>query len=340
VVSLTAVAWIEKRLPGAALLALAAALLTACGHTPGRSDSAPARKLNPADIQDAVPKREPITKAGNKSPYTVLGQTYVLLPSAKGYRATGMASWYGTKFHGQSTSNGDEYDLYGMTAAHKTLPIPTYVLVTNLENNRQAVVRVNDRGPFVGSRLIDLSYAAAVKLGYADKGTAFVEVAAIDVDNWPPRKPELVPPPVTPPLAPAPPSKTANAPMLAAPPSEAARAEVTKTETTKTEATRTEATRTEVKSIDAPDALPVAGSGFYVQAGAFSHKPSADNLRSRLVSELQQPVEVKPSQSTPVLYRVRVGPLDRATAEQVREHILSRHISEAARVLDESGASN
>jgi len=335
VVSLTAVAWIEKRLPGAMLLALAAVLLTACGHTPGRSDSAPARKLNPADIQDAVPKREPITKAGNKSPYTVLGQTYVLLPSAKGYRATGMASWYGTKFHGQSTSNGDEYDLYGMTAAHKTLPIPTYVLVTNLENNRQAVVRVNDRGPFVGSRLIDLSYAAAVKLGYADKGTAFVEVAAIDVDNWPPRKPELVPPPVNPPLAPPPvPGKAASTPTPA-PQSETTRAEAARTETTKTEATRTE-----VKNIDAPDALPVAGSGFYVQAGAFSHKPSADNLRSRLVSELQQPVEVKPSQSTPVLYRVRVGPLDRATAEQVREHILSRHISEAARVLDESGASN
>lgn len=334
-VSLTAVAWIEKRLPGAMLLALAAVLLTACGHTPGRSDSAPARKLNPADIQDAVPKREPITKAGNKSPYTVLGQTYVLLPSAKGYRATGMASWYGTKFHGQSTSNGDEYDLYGMTAAHKTLPIPTYVLVTNLENNRQAVVRVNDRGPFVGSRLIDLSYAAAVKLGYADKGTAFVEVAAIDVDNWPPRKPELVPPPVNPPLAPPPvPGKAASTPTPA-PQSETTRAEAARTETTKTEATRTE-----VKNIDAPDALPVAGSGFYVQAGAFSHKPSADNLRSRLVSELQQPVEVKPSQSTPVLYRVRVGPLDRATAEQVREHILSRHISEAARVLDESGASN
>ena len=334
-VSLTAVAWIEKRLPGAALLALAAALLTACGHTPGRSDSAPARKLNPADIQDAVPKREPITKAGNKSPYTVLGQTYVLLPSAKGYRATGMASWYGTKFHGQSTSNGDEYDLYGMTAAHKTLPIPTYVLVTNLENNRQAVVRVNDRGPFVGSRLIDLSYAAAVKLGYADKGTAFVEVAAIDVDNWPPRKPELVPPPVNPPLAPPPvPGKAASTPTPA-PQSETTRAEAARTETTKTEATRTE-----VKSIDAPDALPVAGNGFYVQAGAFSHKPSADNLRSRLVSELQQPVEVKPSQSTPVLYRVRVGPLDRPTAEQVREHILSRHISEAARVLDESGAGN
>lgn len=307
-----------------ALLVVSAALLTACGHTPGRSDGAPPRKLNPADIKDAVPKREPVTKAGNKSPYTVLGQTYVLLPSAKGYRATGMASWYGTKFHGQSTSNGDEYDLYGMTAAHKTLPIPTYVLVTNLENNRQAIVRVNDRGPFVGSRLIDLSYAAAVKLGYADKGTAFVEVAAIDVDNWPPRKPELIPPPVTPPLAPLP-QPNRNAAL--APPMTPVEPPVPATTT--------------AQASESTPALPapVSSGGFFVQAGAFSHRPSADNLRARLAAEFQQPVEVQPSGSAPVLYRVRVGPLDsRATAEQVREQILSKHISEAARVLDETAA--
>ncbi len=293
-------------------LAVGALLITACGSSPIGSDGAPRRNLDPSSIKDAVPRREPVTKAGNKSPYTVLGKTYVLLPSAKGYRTTGMASWYGTKFHGRSTANGDEYDLYGMTAAHKTLPIPTYVLVTNLENNRQAVVRVNDRGPFVSNRVIDLSYAAAVKLGYADKGTAFVEVAAIDVDNWPPRKPELIQEPVTPPLAP-------ERPLGGAPLSPAAPGLATST------------------AIDKPAEPAPAVPGFYVQAGAFAHKPSADNLRSRLVAELQQPVEVLAG-GTPKLFRVRVGPLaTRAEADKARNEILSRHISEAARVIDESG---
>jgi len=298
-----------------ASMAVGALLLAACSSSPIGGDSAPKRKLDPSDIKDAVPKREPVTKAGNKSPYTVLGQTYVLLPSAKGYRATGMASWYGTKFHGRSTANGDEYDLYGMTAAHKTLPIPTYVLVTNLENNRQAVVRVNDRGPFVSNRVIDLSYAAAVKLGYADKGTAFVEVAAIDVDNWPPRKPELLPEPVTPPLAPER-SPNSSAPNSTAPGM---------------------ATPAVIDNAVSPARATPVGGGFYVQAGAFSHKPSADNLRTRLAAELQQPVEVQAS-GNPALFRVRVGPLaTRALADQMRSEILSRHISEAARVIDESG---
>lgn len=169
-----------------ALLAILA--LTGCGGVGGgRSDGAPSRQLDPNRIDDAVPRRDPITGAGNKNPYTVLGKTYRILPSSKGYRMRGTASWYGTKFHGESTANGERYDLYAMTAAHCTLPIPTYVQVTNLENGRQCIVRVNDRGPFVDNRLIDLSYAAATKLGYAHKGTAMVEIVAIDPDNWPPR---------------------------------------------------------------------------------------------------------------------------------------------------------
>jgi len=127
-----------------------------------------------------VPKVEPITRAGNKSPYTVLGKTYELLPTSRGYRERGVASWYGNKFHGRKTSNGEIYSMYGMTAAHKTLPIPSYVRVTNLANNRSVIVRVNDRGPFHGARIIDLSYAAAKKLDYSAKGTATVEVVAID----------------------------------------------------------------------------------------------------------------------------------------------------------------
>ncbi|HET8710971.1 MAG TPA: septal ring lytic transglycosylase RlpA family protein [Spongiibacteraceae bacterium] len=270
-------------------------LLAACGGTPTR-DGTPLRKLDPSAIKDAVPRRDPVTSAGNKSPYTVLGKTYVLLPTAKGYRATGIASWYGTKFHGQSTSNGEKYDVYDMTAAHKTLPIPCYVLVTNLENNRQAVVRVNDRGPFVSNRIIDLSYAAAVKLGYADKGTAFVEVRTIDVDNWPPRDAPDVAPAVTPPLAPPP-------PPLPVPVS--------------------------------PAAAIAPAAGVYVQVGAFSDRRAAEALRERLADVQNEAVVVQPTPSSPVLYRVRIGPLrDRAAAEQLRDQLLGSHISEAARVVE------
>lgn len=187
------------------LLLAFATLLAACGSV-GGGDGTPSRRLDPDRIEDAVPRREPIRSAGNKSPYTVLGKTYRVLPSAHGYRARGTASWYGTKFHGRSTANGERYDVYGMTAAHTSLPIPTYVRVTNLENGRQAVVRVNDRGPFAHGRLIDLSYAAATKLGFAHKGTAQVEVEAIDVDNWPPSRGYASRPaaPAAAPAAPAP----------------------------------------------------------------------------------------------------------------------------------------
>lgn len=145
-------------------------------------DSAPQVRLDPDAIRDAVPRPEPIREAGNRSPYRVFGKTYhVMKPDeARNYRARGQASWYGTKFHGHQTSNGEVYDMYAMSAAHKSLPIPCYVRVTNLDNGRSAIVRVNDRGPFHGARLIDLSYAAATKLGYAERGTANVEVVLLD----------------------------------------------------------------------------------------------------------------------------------------------------------------
>lgn len=308
-----------------AVCCVCALLLVACGGTPTR-DGAPPRKLNPNEIRDAVPKREPITKAGNKSPYTVLGQTYVIMPSAKGYRQTGIASWYGTKFHGQSTSNGDKYDLYEMTAAHKTLPIPTYVLVTNLENNKQAIVRVNDRGPFVSNRVIDLSYAAAVKLGYADKGTAFVEVVAIDVDNWPPRGTPDAPPVVSPPLAPvAPLSQVVSPAPLPAP----APAVVEPVPASAAPAA------TQAAAQAPSDGAATAGGSFYVQAGAFGDRRAAETLRARLAKAQGNPVLVQPTASNPVLYRVRIGPLrDRAAAEQLRNQLLVSHISEAARIVD------
>jgi rare lipoprotein A len=133
-------------------------------------------------IHPIEPRPERIGPAGNTSPYQVYGQTYHIMPSASGYREEGVASWYGTKFHGELTSNGERYDLYALSAAHKTLPIPSYVRVTNLNNGRQIVVRVNDRGPFHGDRIIDLSYAAALKLGYQQHGTARVSLEAITFD--------------------------------------------------------------------------------------------------------------------------------------------------------------
>ncbi len=154
-------------------------------------DSGPSHEVDVSQIENAVPRVDPITIAGNKNPYTVNGVTYQLMPAAKGYREEGMASWYGNKFHGRKTSNGETYDMYGMTAAHKTLPIPAYVRVTNLANGRQIIVRVNDRGPFHGGRIIDLSYAGAKKLGYANSGTARVRVEAIDPANFQPNSVSL-----------------------------------------------------------------------------------------------------------------------------------------------------
>ncbi|HEC75161.1 MAG TPA: septal ring lytic transglycosylase RlpA family protein [Methylophaga aminisulfidivorans] len=142
-------------------------------------DSAPKRVPDVSAIPDAIPKAEPRSRYGNPKQYTVLGKTYRTLNSAEGYQEKGMASWYGTKFHGRRTSSGEIYDMYAMTAAHKTLPLPTYVQVTNLENGKKIIVKVNDRGPFHENRIIDLSYSAATKLGIIAKGTGLVEVKAI-----------------------------------------------------------------------------------------------------------------------------------------------------------------
>lgn len=171
------------------LLGLLSALLVACsgggsGRYSMKHDKAPDRAVDVSHVQDAVPRIEPKSRGGNKSPYTVLGKSYRVMPSALGYVETGTASWYGRKFHGHKTSNGEVYDMYGMSAAHKALPLPTYLRVTNLANNRQVIVRVNDRGPFHGNRLIDLSYAAASKLDMLKKGTARVRLEAIDPRTW------------------------------------------------------------------------------------------------------------------------------------------------------------
>jgi rare lipoprotein A len=139
----------------------------------------PPPPVDVAKIPDPVPKAEPRSARGNPPFYEVLGKRYFVMPTAAGYVERGVASWYGPGFHAALTSNGEKYDMYAMTAAHKTLPLPTYVQVTNLRNGRSVVVRVNDRGPFKDGRIIDLSYTAAAKLDMLKDGTTFVEVRAL-----------------------------------------------------------------------------------------------------------------------------------------------------------------
>lgn len=165
--------------------ALLAVTLAACVTTHRLPPPAPAPvpvPPPPADIgriPDAIPRAEPRSLHGNPPFYDALGRRYFVLPSADGYDERGVASWYGPTFHGGNTSSGEPYNMYGMTAAHKTLPLPTYARVTNLANGRSVVVRINDRGPFVANRIIDLSYTAAAKLDMLRDGTAMVEVRAL-----------------------------------------------------------------------------------------------------------------------------------------------------------------
>jgi rare lipoprotein A len=192
------------RRPATLLLLACLALLAACRSAPPRIEPDARRPAPPAggprvtapvpqrapgevppppadiaSIPDAVPRVEPRSALGNPPFYDVLGKRYFVLANAEGYKERGVASWYGPTFHAKNASNGDPYDMYAMTAAHKTLPLPAYARVTNLANGRSVVVRVNDRGPFVGNRIIDLSYTAAYKLDMLRAGTAFVEVEAV-----------------------------------------------------------------------------------------------------------------------------------------------------------------
>jgi rare lipoprotein A len=182
------------RTPSALVPLLAAALLAACAGAPRHkapapqpqevpppppTNGAPGVPPNIAAVPDAVPRFELRSKHGNPPFYDVQGKRYFVLASADGYVERGVASWYGPTFHGVNTSMGEPYDMYGMTAAHKTLPLPAYARVTNLKNGRTCVVRINDRGPFVANRIIDLSYTAAAKLDMLREGTTLVEVRAI-----------------------------------------------------------------------------------------------------------------------------------------------------------------
>ena len=160
-------------------------MLVSCGGS-GVRNGAPSGSGSVRDLpQDAVPKPEARSRYGNGPTYEVLGERYAVMSSGAGYSERGVASWYGQKFHGRLTSNQETYDMYAMTAAHKTLPLPTYVRVRNLSNNKSTIVRVNDRGPFAHNRIIDLSYSAAMKLDMVRDGTSLVEITAITFDGPP-----------------------------------------------------------------------------------------------------------------------------------------------------------
>ncbi len=173
----------RNALPRLALLLLLA-LLASCGSNkakdgPPRAGSASIPKLP----GNAVPRPEPRSRYGNVPVYEEFGERYIVMQSSNGYKERGVASWYGNKFHGKPTASREPYDMYAMTAAHKTLPLPTYVRVRNLGNDKSVIVRVNDRGPFVNNRIIDLSYSAALKLDMIRDGTSLVEVEAISFDR-------------------------------------------------------------------------------------------------------------------------------------------------------------
>jgi len=223
-------------------------------------------------VPDAVPGDETPSRYGNASPYTVLGKTYSLVPACKGYHDRGIASWYGTQFHGGKTSDGETYDMYAMSAANKVVPIPCYARVTNLRNGKSVIVKINDRGPFVENRLIDLSYAAASKLEMLGTGTSLVEVTAVGPGD-------LGPPPTT--IAPAP-----AVDVTALPPA---------------------ATTASTSSVP----LPAGGAPLiYLQVGAFAERSNADAALQKLnIGGIQHGLILPVTEGTHTLYKVRIGPV-------------------------------
>jgi rare lipoprotein A len=303
--------------------------LTACLSAPPRPPNTTVPPIPatpppiPSSVPDAVPRIEPLARNGNPPFYRVFGKRYYVLSSSVGYRERGVASWYGPGFHKVRTSIGEPYDMYGMTAAHKTLPLPAYVRVTNLQNGRSVVVRVNDRGPFVGNRIIDLSYSAAAKLDMLRNGTAMVEVRAVEPSAPPPvitasrtSAPAAAPPAAAPltVVSPAVVSPLAVAPAAAAP------------------------------SAAAPGAVAPAGSGvtnpaaaspaLFVQAGAFADPANAERLAEKLRGGSYGKVLVREDQiAGRRMYRVRIGPVpdvaefDRVVAALERAGINDAHLA-------------
>lgn len=309
-------------------------IVSGCSLT-GVKDGPPAQPLDPNSIPELIPFYEPISAKGNMLEYERFGKVYKVQQERKPFFEEGLGSWYGSKFHGRETSNGEIYDMAQVSAAHPTLPIPSFVRVTNIENNRQIIVRVNDRGPFHENRIIDLSYAAALKLGYAASGSARVRVEAI-----------LIPPPnahpVVSPDQPAPavvvaapilnrssalpvPVAIANdaPPLPTLPPAEIVVA--VSPETAPPPPISPPASPPPPESV-VESATSSEGVGTYLQLGTYSSAVSAEQQRQEVEDKLKQPVTVTPvaGRDNKLLYRVRLGPLkNREAAEALLPSLTS-----------------
>jgi rare lipoprotein A len=312
-----------------AWLLLASLVVTACTSEPFREstgakpedvsapakDGPPAQAEIPADIAsvpEAVPKAEPHSATGNPESYVALGQRYEVMQEPAGFKQRGYASWYGKKFHGKRTSSGERYDMFKMTAAHKTLPIPCYARVTNLENGKSVIVRINDRGPFHSGRIIDLSYAAAVRLDMLAHGEVPVQLEVIQPDPGPVPQP----PPAFGAAPPAKPAAVASAPAMTAPTTVAAAAPA---------ATMIPAAAGGNAAVASSDATTAAAptsidTPHFLQAGAFNDPINAATLREQLRSLGVTSVQLRSEpQGEGFSYRVLVGPfLDTAALEATR----------------------
>ncbi len=300
------------------LLSIAVLTLSACGTAP-KHKVIPVGDLDLDAIPDATPRSEPLSRYGNPQSYEEGGKRYWIIPNPKGYVERGLASWYGPDFQGKRTSSGETYDMYKMTAAHKTLPLPTYVKVTNLENGRSVVVKVNDRGPFKKGRIIDLSYVAAAKLGIVDNGTATVEIHVLDT-GVPTAAADTAESDVvtTGIAAPAPlpvetlPTPGAEVPAGAGTGLSAAEAQLPAPgETTIAKPGVTAAPpSTTSADVQPVTATPTADMhGYFIQVGAFSNRQNAERAREKLLKVQQHPVTISPFQGRyQVLQRVQIGP--------------------------------
>ncbi|EBA01195.1 septal ring lytic transglycosylase RlpA family protein [Marinobacter sp. ELB17] len=303
------------------VLAGALAMLVGCAAAPPekdhsgrytiRQDRAPDGNFDASGLKDAQPRFEEPRRAGNKSPYTVWGKKYSVMDDNNGYVAEGMASWYGEKFHGHKTSNGEVFDMYQMTAAHKSLRIPSYARVTNLANGRSVIVRVNDRGPFHGDRMIDLSYAAAKRLGYQGQGVAQVEVAAITVS---PDGAMFV---VNKPFGGA-----ARAQVLAA-------QKPTGYSAPRPEPKREPLVAAELSAAERPDsatAVAPAAQGVFVQLASFSSNVAAENLVRKVQNQVQTPMRVKVADTgSGRFHRVQAGPFNNEQSALQAQQLLQTY---------------
>jgi rare lipoprotein A len=307
-----------------------------------------------SNIPDAVPRVEPLSKWGNPESYKVKGKRYFTKKTSSGHVERGLASWYGKQFHGRRTSSGERYNMYEMTAAHKTLPLPSYVRVTNMENGRTAVVKVNDRGPFHGGRVIDLSYSAAKKLGVVQKGTAMVEVAAID-----PLAPDAEPGPFLAAAKGKPKKLThserpvptrsepepVSAPVLAAASSAGTGSSeirergvdpaIAAREVEPVAEPASKASEERPDEVPSPVAVADASKpNLYLQVGAFGDPGNAERLRRRLVANLPDMVSVqRTSTGEPALYKVRVGPLgSEGEAKAISARLVRLGVEEPRRI--------